>query len=311
MFRSVVEAAEKTWFFYEPFTLLSNYRTFQKRIVEVYAPYRYIAKRYSRKVNRTILPVTEAYFQEHPEIAIQNVALLRNAMELWRAASETNDAVSPVLYHYSWHCFNSFLAYTFFRWDPQHAKGHGIRIEWSDVIEEVKINFGQGLFQRFVDTWTLLGASLVFSPLIPVFEDDRIDFKPYDRFLLGKSNTISLKMLWAFDPYDAERKFWKKHGRENLLMNSAIRFWGGLPSEIMQSYLTVFAASNVARYRPALWQSVLAGEKPEQSLFLAKMRSALLRYALYGVNSNSLLDTISNLMRDIMSGKMELKRLSL
>lgn len=92
--------------------------------------------------------------------------------------------------------------------------------------------------------------------------------------------------------------------------NTSIRFWGGLPNEMMQSYLTVFAASNLARYRPILWHSVLVGEKPEQSLFAVKMRHALLKYALYGVNSKSLLDTISCLMRDIMSGKLEFKGLS-
>ena len=312
MFRSVMEAADKTWFFYEAFTLLSNYKAFQKRIVDVYAPYRYIATRYSRKANRNVFPVTEEYLQEHPEIAIQNVALLRNSMDLWRAASRVSDAVSPVLYHYSWHCLNSFLAYTFFRWDPQHTNSHGIRISWSSKIETIRIEFHKkpGLFQRFIDTWTLLGLSLVFSKFIPVFEGERIDFEPYDRYLPGETDALSLRQLWSFDPYADEREFWKRHGRENLLSNRSIGFWGGWPSDIMQSYLTVFAASNVARYRPALWQSVLVGEKPEQTLFAVRMRDALLRYTQHGINSNSLLDRMSHLFKDIMIGRLELKSLS-
>ena len=144
MFQSTVEEAKKAWFFYEPLTLLHSYKELLKQIIDVYTPYKYIVERYSKKVNRTIYPITEQYLKEKPEVAEQNIMLLKNAMELWRTASQTSDAVAPILYHYSWHCFNSFFTYTFFRWDPQHAGSHGISIPsetLTESIKEIKIRF--------------------------------------------------------------------------------------------------------------------------------------------------------------------------
>jgi len=92
-------------------------------------------------------------------------------------------------------------------------------------------------------------------------------------------------------------------------MNPSIRFWGGLPSEIVQSYLTIFAASSLARYRPSLWHSVLIGEKPEQTRCAEKIRDALLKYARYGINSNSFLHIVSCLLKDIINGRFELTHL--
>lgn len=322
MFRSAVEAAEKAWFFYEPFTLLYYYKEFQKKVIDVYSPYRYLVERYSKTVKRKVYPVTEEYLKENPEVADQNVALLKNAMELWRAASRTSDAVAPMLYHYSWHCFNSFFTYTFFRWEPQHASSHGIRIPseaLSENIEDIKIRFRKekeemtrGLFQRLIDTWTLLGASLAFSPFLPVFEGNEIKFESNKLYLLSKPNYLSLKQLLTFDPVeDFERKYWKVYGREKLLQNTSLSNSMNLPTNILKSYLIIFVASSLARYRPLLWTSVRVGENSDQTNFALYSRGALLDYALFNhlARNSSLLYQLSRLFGDIKKRKFELKKL--
>jgi len=323
MFRSAVEAAEKAWFFYEPFTLHSYYRSFQKRIIDAYAPYQHLAERYSKTVKRKVYPVTEEYLEENPEITEQNVALLKNAIELWRTASQTSDAIAPMLYHYSWHCFNSFFAYTFFRWEPLHSASHGINVPsetLSENIEEIRIRFRnetvksetRGLFQRLIDTWTLLGASVAFSIYLPIFEDDQINFEPNKLYLLSKSNYLTLGQLLSFDPVkDYERKYWKTYGREKLLQNSSLSNSMNLPTNILKSYLVIFVASSLARYRPILWSSILIGAKPNQTTFALYSRKALLDYALYNnlVSNSSLLYQLSRLLTSIAKGKLEFKKL--
>jgi len=314
MFRSAVEAAEKAWFFYEPFTLHSYYKSFQKRIIDAYAPYQYLAESYSKTVKRKVYPVTEEYLEENPETTVQNVALLKNAIELWRTASRTSDAIAPILFHYSWHCFNSFFVYTFFGWEPLHSSSHGIEVPsetLSENIEEIKVRFREekkedetrGLFQRLIDTWTLLGASLAFSAFLPVLEGKEIKFEPNKLYLLSNSKNLSLKQLWTFNPVeDFERKYWKTYGRENLLQNTSLSNSMNLPTHFLKSYLMVFAASSIARYRPILWTSILIGEKSNQTEFALHSRKAIGFYT-------SLLYQLSHLFTSIAKGKLEFKKL--
>ena len=309
MFRSTIEEAEKAWFFYEPLTLLHTYKGLLKLIIDAYSPYRNIAESYSRKVNRRVYPITEEYLEEKPEVVEQNVALLKNAIELWRTASRTSDAVAPMLYHYSWHCFNSFFIYTFFRWEPKHARSHGIRISrWSDNIEEIEIEFlKQGLFQRLIDTWALLGTSLVFSPFLPIFENDEINFVSNNYYLLNTFNHLKVKQLLNFDSGDFERKLHLDLGKKLIncpvLMNSIY-----LPTDDIRSYLVIFVASNLARYRPILWNSVLIGENAVQSNFALNFRSALMEYTLGAHPTSGLLYQTSQLLRGIMNRKFEFKK---
>lgn len=311
MFRSTIEEAEKAWFYYEPLTLLHTYEELLELIVDVYAPYRYIVERYSKKVNRKVHPVTEEYLEENPEVANQNVALLKNAMELWRVASRTSDAVAPMLYQYSWHCFNSFFAYTFFRWEPQHARSHGIRISrWSDNIEEIKIQFLKqgGLFQRLIDTWTLLGTSLAFSPFLPIFQNDEIRFIPNPYYLLNNSSYLSVKQLLAFNSGDYERAL-HSDLRKKLINCPVLQNSISAPTDDLKNYLITFVASSLARYRPILWNSVLTGKNAIQSNFALHFRGALMDYTSGAhVHGFGLLYQISQLLRGIARRKFEFRK---
>jgi hypothetical protein len=312
LFHSAVEASQKSWFAYEPFTLLSKYKSFQRNFIKLYAPYEYLVKSYRTTTKNQVFPITTDYLDSNLEVSEENVALLRNAIELWRNATQTTDAIAPILFHYSWHCFNSFFAYTFFRWEPPHSKSHGIYVSnMSDDVGKIMINLSKkdGIFQRVVDTWSCLGGSLAISEYLPMFKGDEIEFQTNQMPLFKKIKCLELSQLLDFNPHEYEREYWKRFGREKLVQNHSFSNSMGTPTKIMQSYLTLFVASSVARYRPVLWSSVLAGETEKKAHFALAYRNALLMYAEFGINSNSFLNRLGGLINDLITGKFELKHL--
>jgi hypothetical protein len=308
---SVVEAAQKSWFSYEPFTLLSTYQTLQKKFINLYSPYENLVKRYRVKTNSQIYPITTEYLNDNPQVIQENVALLKNSMELWRNAAQTTDAVAPILFHYSWHCFNSFFVYTFFRWEPQHSQSHGVCISnMGEDVGKIKITLMKnGLFQRLLDAWSCLGVSLAFSEHLPAFNGDEIGFQSNQIPFPQQSRSLELANLLIFDAHEYERTYWKTFGREKLTQNHSLSNSMGTPSKIMRSYLILFAASSVARYRPVLWSSILSGETEDKSAFALAYRDALLTYSQFGINSISFLNEFSKLLYDLLKGEFEIKHL--
>jgi hypothetical protein len=216
LFQSAIEASQNSWFACEPFTLISIYKAFQKKFIDVYSPYEYIVDSYRKVTKREIYPITEKYLADN-KVAEENIVLLKNAIELWRNAAQTTDEIAPLLFHYSWHCFNSFFAYTFFRWEPQHGSSHGVEIlsdSITDEIGRIMLRFGKdrnnraerGMFQRLIDTWTLLGGSPAFGEFFPTFQEDKIGFLPNERYLLRQSRCLkeekspvdSYWILWEY-----------------------------------------------------------------------------------------------------------------
>lgn len=312
MFHSAVDASQQSWSSYEELTLLSLYRFFSKQFIQAYTPYQQLVKQYKVKASIQIEPITEEYINENSEVQEENIALLKNAIELWRSASQSSDAIAPILFHYSWHCFNSFFSYTFFRWNPRHSQSHGINIgHISDNIEDIQVTVSKnGLFSRLIDSWTCLGASLAFSQFLPILKDGRFTFKENELYFLKSSNSFRLIDLLRFNPVeDFERKYWNTYGRDELIQNVSFSNSMNMPTGILRSYLILFVASSLARYRPILWSSILAGESEGKAVFALAYRDALLKYTQFGVNSFSLLNQSSRFVQDIMHGKLTLKLL--
>lgn len=313
-----MEVAQKSWFAFEPLVLISNHRTLQKRFIDAYAPYEHLAEQYRSVTKREVYPITEEYLTENPEVTEQNIALLKNAMELWRNASQTTAAIAPILFHYSWHCFNSFFAYTFFRWKPQHGSSHGIDIpsETMDadisnanirVKEENKQGETKGLFQRLIDSWALLGTSPAFSGFVLKIVNSRIEFQPNELYLLKTTKRLSLKQLLDYDPVNNyERAYWKIDSSKIFAHNLAFSNSMNLPTRILQSYLILFFASSVARYRPIVWSNILAGRTGDEVNFALSYRHALLTYAQFGINSQSFLHQFSSLINQLKIGQFKI-----
>ena len=318
MFQSAIEASQNAWFAYEPFTLLSFYKAFQRNFIKVYSPHEYLVESYRSTTKREVYPITEEYLDNN-KIAEENIVLLKNAIELWRSASQTTDEIAPILFHYSWHCFNSFFAYTFFRWEPQHASSHGIEARsesMTDDIGKIALKFGKerknriekGLFQRLVDTWTLLGGSPAFGEYLPIFQGGKIDFFPNEFFLLKESRCLKLSELLDFDTRECFKQYSKAFGKK-LIHNSSFYNSTGMPTSILKGYLVLFVASSIARYRPILWDSILSGETQDKAEFALAYRDALLKFSQSGVNSMSFLHRFTNLIFNVMKGKFELTNL--
>jgi hypothetical protein len=263
-------------------------------------------------VQRKVYPITKDYIERNPEIVDQNVTLLKNAMELWRTATQASDTVAPMLYHYSWHCFNSFFIYTFFRWEPEHSTSHGLYIsKWSVNIQDIEISFSRekdnitrGILQRLIDTWTLLGASLIFSPYLPIWKNEEISFIPNDYIQL---RSFSVEQLLSLSTSDFEKELYSKMRSKLIncpfLINSI-----DLPSDSLINYLIIFIASSLSRYRPALWNSIILGKNRDQSIFALRYRKALAEYTVGASPTTGLLYQVNRLIRDIIDGKFVFRK---
>lgn len=230
-------------------------------------------------------------------------------MELCRAASRASEAVAPMLYHYSWHCFNSFLVYSFFWWEPQHTRSHGIQISLSDNIGDIEVKFlDRGLFKRLIDTWTLLGASLAFSRVLPVYEDEeeleKIVFVPNSFCILQDTNRLSLKQLLSYDSDEFEKDLHRSNLKGRIVhcpfMINSIH----LPTKALKNYLIVFVASSMARYRPNLWSSASKGETEEESDLALLSGRATVDYTVGFDATTGYLYQVSRVLNNVANGKM-------
>lgn len=280
MWLSLPEGTSEAWFSFEPLTILYPYKSVQKKTAMALAPYTEIVRRYSELAKQPVSILSSDVLEQQPEILEENVALLKNAIELWRTSTKVSDAIAPILYHYSWHCFNSFFAYSFFKWEPRHTSSHGIGIKLSDHLEEISLKISeQGLFRRLVDTWTIIGVPLVFSRYLPIVKDDRMEFTPNERYLPDQNGNISLRELVEFSPQEFERSLNSEKYAElvkHIFLSSSVH----LPNSFLQSYLLLFVASSLARYRPILWHSILAGKSQEESDFYLASSDATLDYTI-------------------------------
>jgi hypothetical protein len=297
---------DEYWRLFETLTLLHPYKTLQGQINKTFVPLDDVVKRYSEMSGNRVDVVTTEYSGKHPEVASQNVALLKNAIELWKIASRTSDMVAPVLYHYSIHCFISFFNYTFFKWTPEHATSHGVFIsKWSDKLLDTEIKViksNRTIFQRFIDTGVLLGACLAFSPFLPIMEKEEIAFVANNHFLFKGSECISLKQLLAFDA-----KAFDEAQNMELIGKRFFTHFIDLtysPSNFFKDYILVFAASSLARYRPYLWADVLQGGTAEHTDFALALTKALVTIPSHFFRS------VSQVFQAIRNGEFGAKKRS-
>jgi len=309
MWLSLPEDASQSWFSIEPLTYLYPYKTIQGKIVEALAPYSSIAESYSKVAGKSVEPLTKEYLEEQSEVPEQNVALLKNAIELWKTATKTTDAIAPILSHYSWHCFNSFFVYTFFKWKPQHSKSHGIIVKLDDELSEIKIRISRsGLFQRLVDTWTIIGASLAFSRFLPIVKNHTVEFIPNEGYLPGESDELSPEKLMRFKPEEYEKSLYATHRKDLLSCSSFMANSVSLPNTCFRSYLLLFIASSIARYRPVLWKTILSGRGELESSFALDSSEALLNYTLGRHRGQGLIDQVTRILKTIEEGQFVLRK---
>jgi len=272
MWLSPLKQSDEAWIPWESLTLVYPYTILLGKIANSLVPYAGAVRRYSAVAERSIQPIEGNL--EQPEILKQNVALLKNAIEFWRTANRVSDSIAPILVHYSWHCFNSFFIYSMFRWKPYHTKSHGIITILGDELSDVKIRISRnGLFDRLMDTWTLMGVPLAFSRFWPIQKNGKIEFMPNNKYLPDQNNQITLEQLLEFDSWQFQKAVDSK-GKNYLIRGPYLPVPVALFNRFVQAYLIIFAASNIARYRPVLWQSILIGGTAEESEFALRSSKA-------------------------------------
>jgi|GEM_PF-3032285 len=314
MWLSLPEDASQSWFAIEPLTLLYPYKTMQGQIADALAPYSNVAKLYSKVTGKSVKTLTKEYLEEQWEVSEQNVALLKNAIDLWKTATKTRDAIAPILAHYSWHCFNSFFMYTFFRWNPQHSKSHGITIELDDELAKIRIKISRarsGLFQRLVDTWTIIGTSLAFSKFMPIVKNHAVEFIPNEGYLpcvRAEFDELSPKQLMEFKPEEYEKSLYATHRNDLLSCSSFMGNSVSRPNTYFRSYLLLFLASSIARYRPVLWSTILSGRGELESRFALDSSEALLHYTLGRHRGLGLIDQVTRILGAIEKGQFILRK---
>ena len=314
MFRSSA-VLQDNWFFFEQFILRYPYEKIVNMIIDRYRSYTYLVELYNRENESSkIHPITkEDLTKNNSELLDQNISLLRDAMEFYRMTATASEYVSPILYHYSWHCFNSFINYSFFTWEQPHASSHGVIISrWNNNINDIELQFVKkeksGIFQRAAETWTLIGTYNPFTTHIPIFdEDNKIVFIPNEDYLLSSSRSIKLKNLLEYDSIGFEKRLYEKYSGK-LINNLSVINWCFLPTDNLINYLIIFVASNIARYRPSLWNKILLGETKEQSDFALKVRKAAIEYT-QGYDRTGLLRQISQCLTSIDEHGLRLQKI--
>lgn len=198
---------------------------------------------------------------------------MENAKEIYEAGLKASNHVKPIMYHYSWHSFFAFLMYTFVRFDAL-SRGHGIsvpKMESDEIILKFRPFEKRGFFQRILDVLTILGYPITIAQWILILEKNGdIRFvENISPFAGIKRVNIRDLLTFKIDGYSIalREKFGDELFKHNLVdienMNSCIL-----------SFVTLFAASTICRYRPSIWTKILEGEGKYESSVLTQTRLA-------------------------------------
>lgn len=260
------------WQNFESLRLQYPYKDFQRKIIKkLMQKKKADLEKYKAKTSDYPRVILE---QNLEELSYQNTIFLRNSFELWEWTQRVTDFIKPILFYYSWQQFNAFFIYTLFKW-PRPSRGHGVACTFGGLkpseIEEIKVEFRKmGSFRRLVDTFVVLGNPTAYGPWIPlgkkqglIFKENKID----SRISIDKMKLVN---ILEFDP----QKFYEKF--KSMYPN---RHYGFHIDVLLTDFLLVFIASNIARYRPQLWNNVLDGKGKIEAEFNLRVKKAYRNFA--------------------------------
>lgn len=292
MLRSSLETQLEWWSELEHFTQEYDYlSTINDNIDFFNEDYSKLVNNYRKKTNRSVFPVSHEYIAMNSDFVNNNLSLLRNAIELGRTSITVRNSISPILLHYSFHCLMSFLNYSLFYWSPKHAKGHGLTtyIPPDNIPSKITLRIHpSGVFRRFIEVFTLLGCPIAFSQFIPIARKNKVEFIENRVFIQNDHGQIQLKDIFNF-----EHRKWK----DELKLSDEEKIESTLTSErdtntSLISYSIIFIVSNIARYRPALWNQILLGKDEFDTKIIQNYKMAIRHYA-------SFIKTVDNVLTRI------------
>lgn len=307
MLRGDLDYASNALRDFERYTYNFTYKQTIHKIAGCYPKKYYdIVRDYNNKCPRQLHLLKREHINNDVELITRNVVLLKNSMELWNTAKNTSDAISPILFHYSFNCFNSFFVNSFFKWNPPRTHGHGVSPILPENVENmgIQIHKKNGLFPRILDLLTIVGVPLVFHNIIPKRNEDNIEFIENNNLYQDEKGIIPLTSILNFNSLERYRNF-EIRDEERIIPTFFTRE-GRIPisarmNNILNSFLLIFLTSCIARYRPALWRSMLPGENKFHRDFMIKYNDAIYDYTI-GENGfgfmTQVYDMMSRLSRD-------------
>lgn len=258
---------DNQWMLYENLKLEYTYKEFQGKIIENLERKRGDIESYKTKT--TDYPrLIHSCDQE--DLVRQNTILLRNSHEFWELSQQVTESVKPILHYYSYQQFSAFFIYTLFKW-PMRSSGHGMSCILNADMKEIAVKFRKtGFFKRLVDTLIVLGNPTAFGSCIPFRSGEGVFFGENNIDLRMPTDKVNLGDILDFKPSEFTKKFKSKYPNTNY--DRALDYR-------LTDYLVVFIASNIARYRPALWRTIIDGSGEIESRFNQRIRTAYINYA--------------------------------
>jgi len=239
-------------------------------------------QKYSRLQPGIQLISEEHYIIHKREMVIENITYLKNAFEFLSYASNSPLEIQPILFHYSWQLFSSFFKHTFFKWNSR-ATGHGIRIgrmEGPTDVEVELIDRSTGSFQRLLDCLNVLGVPTLYGNWLPTPENKSLRFEKNELpHSLANRRKCPLTDILAFMSTDQARKFVEE--ASTIYREQGYSLYSDLVRSINEellSYVIVFVASSMARYRPALWRKVIDASDESSSKMYDSVNDAYSHY---------------------------------
>ena len=237
---------EDTKFFVESMLIPYSYRTIFKKINSEMntSEHTILCSKYREKLEnsfRNDVPKIEKFSNYTHDDFLRNVIFLKQAQNFRKFAKDAITEVKPLLLYYAESQFFAFFIYSIFHFDGP-AKGHGLSMT-GNSLKNIGIKFQEsGFFQRIVNTYSLLDASWIFSPL--EIKDKNEIKKCENLYQITKKPTITLDKL--IELKDQCRPNYYGHDFDQL------------------DFLFIFLASSLARYKPDLWHTIVNGDKGNQ-----------------------------------------------
>lgn len=209
--------------------------------------------------------------QDLKRLSLQNTAFLRNSKELLEESHKVSDRITPILAFYAHQQYSQFFIHTLFKYPiTSVAAGHGLKVIWGEgkkpSIGTMKIQLVEnGFFRRLVDTFTILGRPNAYSSWLPLRQDHKYAFVENSLDSQIKIGKIDLLSMMNFTSEDFKNEFLQHFPEQEVYPCQY--------DELLTEYSLLFVASNIARYRPQLWEEILAGSSENEARFNNKIKT--------------------------------------
>jgi hypothetical protein len=265
--------------FYDDIQLFHPYERMELGIISKLNPLiKNNVRSYAKLQNGIQLLNREYYGKNKYEINLQNTTYLKNALEFLNFGYTSPKEIKPILFFYSWNFFLAFFKYSLFKWGSS-ASSHGMSVIINDDLNDLKIKFSRkstGTFQRLMDCLTVLGIPTICNKWLPIPKRKSLSYMKNDlKNSFSSKDEFLLTDFMKFGILDFEQEINQKYGK--LGFNKFDESMRCINEEIL-SYILVFIASNVARYKPSLWRIVMEGGNELSYNFQKKIEVAYLNY---------------------------------